>query len=181
MKWNAPNLLTLLRIFLIPVFIIIYLTNIPDWNIYAAIIFILAAITDWLDGFLARRNNQVSNFGKLWDPTADKLLVLAALLVLMDWGKVSFIVVLIIVARELIIGAFRAMAAAKGIVIAADKSGKFKTAVQFIAIVLLLLNNWFFAFLPFDLGLVLIWISAAISVYSCIGYFVKNKGIMADE
>ena len=104
MKWNAPNVLTLFRMILIPFFILFYFTDLPDWNIYAAIIFIVAAITDWLDGFLARRNNQVTNFGKLWDPIADKLLVLAALLLLMAWGKVGFIAVLILEARELIKG-----------------------------------------------------------------------------
>ena len=106
MKWNAPNVLTLFRMILIPFFILFYFTDLPDWNIYAAIIFIVASITDWLDGFLARRNNQVTNFGKLWDPIADKLLVLAALLLLMAWGKVGFIAVLILEARELIIGEY---------------------------------------------------------------------------
>ena len=100
-----------------------YFTGLPHWNIWAAIIFIVAAVTDWLDGFLARKNNQVSNFGKLWDPIADKLLVLAALLLLMDWGKVGFIAVLILEARELLIGGMRSVAASKGVVIAADKSG----------------------------------------------------------
>ncbi|MEG0914688.1 MAG: CDP-alcohol phosphatidyltransferase family protein, partial [Christensenellaceae bacterium] len=97
MKWNAPNIITICRIILIPVFIAFYFTKMPDWNIWAAIIFIVAAFTDWLDGYLARKHNQISDFGKLWDPIADKLLVLAALLLLMDWGNVGFIVVLIIV------------------------------------------------------------------------------------
>ncbi len=181
MKWNAPNVLTLLRILLIPVFVIIYFTNIPDWNVVAAIIFIVAAITDWLDGYLARKYDLVSNFGKLWDPIADKLLVLAALLVIMDWGKIGLVVVLIIVARELIIGGLRSTAASKGVVIAADKSGKLKTVVQFVAIILLLLNNWPFTFVPVDLGLILIWVSVALSIYSCIEYFVKNAEIVTDK
>ncbi|MEF9864484.1 MAG: CDP-diacylglycerol--glycerol-3-phosphate 3-phosphatidyltransferase [Christensenellaceae bacterium] len=152
----------------------------PDWNIWAAIIFIVAAFTDWLDGYLARKHNQISDFGKLWDPIADKLLVLAALLLLMDWGKVGFIVVLIIVSRELIIGGVRAVAASKGVVIAADKSGKLKTVVQFVAIILLMLNDWPFAFENVSVGYILIWISAALSVYSCIEYIVKNKKLLSD-
>ncbi|MEA4852711.1 MAG: CDP-diacylglycerol--glycerol-3-phosphate 3-phosphatidyltransferase [Christensenella sp.] len=180
MKWNAPNILTLIRMILIPFFILFYFLDIPNWNIYAAVIFIVAAFTDWLDGFLARRNNQVSNFGKLWDPIADKLLVLAALLLLMDWGKVGFVVVLIIEARELIIGGIRSLAASKGVVIAADKSGKLKTVVQFIAIILLLLNDWPFMFVPVSIGYILIWVSAGLSVYSCIEYFVKNRKLLTD-
>lgn len=180
MKWNAPNILTLVRMILIPFFVLFYFIDVPNWNIYAAIIFIVAAFTDWLDGFLARRNNQVSDFGKLWDPIADKLLVLAALLLLMDWGKVGLIPVLIIEARELIIGGFRSLAASKGIVIAADKSGKLKTVVQFVAIIILLLNDWPFTFVPVSVGLILIWISAALAIYSCIEYMVKNSQVLKD-
>lgn len=180
MKWNAPNILTIIRIILIPFFVLFYFTNLPYWNIWSAIIFIVAAATDWLDGYLARKNNQVSNFGKLWDPIADKLLVLAALLLLMDWGRVGFIAVLILEARELLIGGMRSVAASKGVVIAADKSGKLKTVVQFIAIILLLLNDWPFMFVSVSIGTVLIWVSVALSVYSCIEYFVKNRSVFAD-
>ncbi|MEG1859084.1 MAG: CDP-diacylglycerol--glycerol-3-phosphate 3-phosphatidyltransferase [Christensenellaceae bacterium] len=180
MKWNAPNIITICRIILIPVFIAFYFIKMPAWNIWASIIFIVAAFKVWLDGYLARKHNQISDFGKLWDPIADKLLVLAALLLLMDWGKVGFIVVLIIVSRELIIGGVRAVAASKGVVIAADKSGKLKTVVQFVAIILLMLNDWPFAFENVSVGYILIWISAALSVYSCIEYIVKNKKLLSD-
>ncbi|MBC5647213.1 CDP-diacylglycerol--glycerol-3-phosphate 3-phosphatidyltransferase [Christensenella tenuis] len=180
MKWNVPNILTLIRMILIPFFVLFYFTDLPHWNIWSAIIFIVAAVTDWLDGYLARKNNQVSNFGKLWDPIADKLLVLAALLLLMDWGKVGFIAVLILEARELLIGGMRSVAASKGVVIAADKSGKLKTVVQFIAIILLLLNDWPFMFVPVSIGTILIWVSVVLSVYSCIEYFVKNRSVFTD-
>lgn len=177
MKWTLPNILTLIRIFLVPVFVLCYWLPTPDWNIYAAVVFIAAAVTDWADGFLARRWNQVSTFGKLWDPAADKLLVTAALLMLMQWGKIGFVVVLILIGRELLIGAVRQVAASKGVVMAADKSGKLKAVVQYVAIVVLLLNNWPFVFTTFDVGLCLIWISAVLSVYSCIEYMVKNKAV----
>lgn len=181
MKWTVPNILTMLRIFLVPVFVLWYFLPVPAWNIWAAVTFIAAAATDWLDGYLARKNNQVSTFGKLWDPTADKLLVTAALLVLMDWGKIGAVVVLILIGRELLIGAVRQVAASKGIIMAADKSGKLKTVVQFAAIVILLLNNWPFLFTTFDVGLFLIWVSAVLSVYSCIEYMVKNKAVFNDD
>lgn len=181
MKWNAPNILTLIRIFLIPVFIAFYYLPVENWNVWAAVVFIVAAVTDWADGYLARRNNQVTTFGKLWDPTADKLLVTAALLMLMDMGKIGIIVTLILIGRELLIGAVRQVAASKGVIMAADKSGKLKTVVQMIAIVVLLLNNWPFTFTSFDVGLLLIWISAALSVYSCIEYMVKNKAVFDGE
>ncbi len=180
MTWNAPNILTLMRIVLIPVFVIFFALGIPNWNIWAAIIFIAAAITDWLDGYLARKFDQVSNFGKLWDPVADKLLVLAALLVLMAWGKIGYLIVLVLVAREFIISGLRASAAAKGVVIAADKSGKLKTVVQFVAIILLLLEGWPFVGSPVDIGQVLIWVSVALSIYSCIEYFVRNGKLLKD-
>lgn len=180
MKLNAPNVLTLIRMLVIPVFVLMYFSGLEYWNIIAAVIFIAAAITDWLDGYLARRNNQITNFGKLWDPIADKLLVLAALFVLLAWGRVWFVVILILESRELIMGGVRALAASKGVVIAADKTGKLKTVFQFIAIILLLLEDWPFAFLPFSLGTVLIWVSAALSVLSCIEYFVKNRELLKD-
>lgn len=181
MTWNIPNALTLIRIFLIPIFVIIYFTNIPNWNIYADIIFIGASITDWLDGYLARKFKQVSNFGKLWDPTADKLLVLAALLILMDWGKIGVVVTLILLSREFLIGALRQIAAAKGVVIAADKAGKIKTITQMAAIILILFQNWPFGPNTGLIGIILIWISAAISIYSCINYFVKNSALISDR
>lgn len=181
MTWNIPNTLTLIRIFLIPIFVIIYLLNIPNWNIYADIIFIGASLTDMLDGYLARKLNQVSNFGKLWDPAADKLLVLAALLVLMDWGKIGVIVTVILLAREFLIGALRQVAASKGVVIAADKAGKIKTITQMAAIILILFQNWPFGSYTETIGIVLIWISAVISIYSCINYFVKNSALISDR
>lgn len=181
MKWNLPNVLTMIRIFLIPVFVLFYFLPVDGWNIWAAVIFVAAAVTDWADGYLARRNNQVTTFGKLWDPTADKLLVAAALLMLMDWGKIGMVVTLILIGRELLIGAVRQVAASKGVIMAADKSGKLKTVVQFVAIVILLLNNWPFTFTTFDVGLFLIWVSAALSIYSCAEYMVKNKAVFQDD
>ena len=117
MKWNVPNILTLLRIVLIPLFVAFRYMPLVNWNVWAAVIFIAAAVTDWADGYLARRWNQVTTFGKLWDPTADKLLVTAALLMLMDLQKIGMIVTLILIGRELLIGAVRQVAASKGVIL----------------------------------------------------------------
>ena len=180
---NVPNALTLVRIILIPVFVLFYVFQIPDWNLWAAIVFIAASVTDLLDGYLARKWNQITDFGKLMDPMADKLLVLAALLILQDWSIIPFWVTLVLLAREFIISAFRMIAVSKGKVIAADMSGKLKTVCQMVALALLLLNGWFFGMFGiawFDnmLGMILIYISVALSVISCILYFKKNKGVL---
>ena len=177
MKWTLPNVLTLIRILLVPVFVLCYFLPVPAWNVWAAVIFVAAAVTDWADGFLARRWNQVSTFGKLWDPAADKLLVTAALLMLMQWGKCDFVVVLILIGRELLIGAVRQVAASRGVIMAADKSGKLKAVVQYVAVVIMLLEDWPFTFTTFNVGLCLLWFSAGLAVYSCAEYMVKNKAV----
>ena len=183
---NVPNTLTIFRIILIPVFVLFYAFQIPDWNLWAAVVFIVASLTDMLDGYLARKWNQVTDFGKLMDPMADKLLVLSALLILQDCGLVYFWVVLVLLAREFIISAFRLIAVSKGIVIAADTLGKLKTVSQMVALALLLLNGWFFGIFGIGwmdhlLGSILIYISVVLSVLSCISYFVKNKGVIGPE
>ena len=136
---NLPNKLTMGRIFAIPVFIVVFLMG---YRYVATVIFILAAITDMLDGKIARKYNLVTNFGKLMDPLADKLLVMSALICLAQIGDVPGWMVIIILGREFIITGMRQVAAAQGIVIAAGTTGKIKTITQMIAIPLLLLNNW---------------------------------------
>lgn len=188
---NIPNILTIIRVALIPVFISFYFIGMPYWYAWAALVFVVASFTDWLDGYLARKWNQVSTFGKFMDPIADKLLVLAALLLLLVWGKlgegyglfngIGLLTVLILLAREFIISGFRLVAASKGVVIAADKSGKLKTAVQMIAIILLLFNGILFGEAGVILGLALIYASVVLSVYSCVEYIVKNKKVFKES
>lgn len=136
------------RILAIPVFIVVFLMG---YNYAAAVIFILAALTDMLDGHIARKYNLVTNFGKLMDPLADKLLVMSALLCLVQVGDVAGWMVIVILGREFIITGMRQVAAAQGIVIAAGTTGKIKTITQMIAIPLLLLENWPFSMLSFEL------------------------------
>ena len=138
---NLPNLLTLVRILMIPVFIILFVNPTPDQSLAAAVIFTLAAATDWLDGYIARRTGQVTTLGKLLDPIADKLLVLSALILLMNVDRVSAVVVLLIIAREVAVTGIRAIAAGEGMIIAAETTGKYKMALQVIGIILLILEG----------------------------------------
>ena len=172
---NLPNKLTLLRIILIPIFVVIYYIGFTGWNYCAAAIFIIAAITDMIDGKIARKTGQVTDFGKFADPIADKLLVMSALLILMEWGKVSAWIAIILLAREFIISGFRLVAAGKGTVIAAGITGKIKTVVQIVALSVLLFDDPIQKWTGIPLGMILLYISAALSVWSCIEYIVKNR------
>ncbi len=172
---NLPNKLTLLRIILIPIFVVIYYIGFTGWNYWAAAIFIIAAITDMIDGKIARKTCQVTDFGKFADPIADKLLVMSALLILMEWGKVSAWIAIILLAREFIISGFRLVAAGKGTVIAAGITGKIKTVVQIVALSVLLFDDPIQKWTGIPLGMILLYISAALSVWSCIEYIVKNR------
>ena len=138
---NLPNLLTLVRILLIPVFIALFITPTPDRSLSAAIVFVVAAVTDLLDGYIARRTGQVTKLGKLLDPIADKLLVLSALILLVNVDRVSALVAILVIAREVAVTGIRAIAAGEGLIIAAETTGKYKMALQVVAIVLLILEG----------------------------------------
>ncbi len=175
---NLPNKLTMGRIFAIPVFIVVFLM---DYRIAAAVIFILAAVTDMLDGHIARKHNLVTNFGKLMDPLADKLLVMSALICMVEVGDVAGWMVVVILGREFIITGMRQVAAAQGIVIAAGTTGKIKTITQMIAIPLLILENWPFTALgipvPFDQ--IFLWIALVMTIVSGAEYIMKNKQLFS--
>ena len=175
---NLPNKLTMGRIFAIPVFIVIFLM---DYRYAAAVVFILAALTDMLDGHIARKRNLVTNFGKLMDPLADKLLVMSALICLAQVGDVAGWMVIVILGREFIITGMRQVAAAQGIVIAAGTTGKIKTITQMIAIPLLILENWPFGMLGFNLPMdvIFLWIALIMTVVSGAEYIVKNKQLFS--
>lgn len=138
---NLPNVLTVARILLIPVFVVLFVTPTPDRSLAAAAVFVIAALTDLLDGYLARRRGQVTKLGRLLDPIADKLLVLSALIVLVQVDRVSALVAILIIAREVAVTGIRAIAAGEGIIISAEATGKYKMALQVIAIVLLILEG----------------------------------------
>lgn len=180
---NIANKLTIARIALVPVFIVFFYIDIAYWNYYAALVFVIAALTDLFDGQLARKHNMVTNFGKLADPIADKLLVCSALILLCERGWVHGAFVIILVGREFIVSGFRLVAAAEGKVLAADNLGKAKTVVQIVAVVAVLLRegiflNTFFEAWIIGIAIILIWASVVLSVVSCISYFVKNKEVL---
>lgn len=176
---TLPNQLTMLRVALIPVFLWV-LFNVPDPNnrYYAVAIFIIASLTDFLDGYLARKMNLVSNFGKFVDPLADKLLVMSALIAMVWLEDLSPLVVIIILAREFTITGFRTLAVECNIVISASWWGKIKTTVQMIMIVVVLLK------LPFEFMLsierFLIVLSVFLTIVSGVDYIVKNKQVFMD-
>jgi CDP-diacylglycerol--glycerol-3-phosphate 3-phosphatidyltransferase len=184
---NIANRLTIARIILVPVFIVFFYLGNPSgawiWNILAAVVFVAAALTDLFDGRLARKRGIVTSFGKLTDPIADKLLVCSALILLAERGWVWGVLVIIMVGREFIISGFRLIAAAEGLVLAADTLGKLKTVVQIVAIVMVLLRQGAFAQTFFEtplfwIGEVLIWASMVLSVWSCVNYFVNNRAVL---
>lgn len=189
---NLPNKLTILRLLLIPVFTAVYfVVQIPFNFLIAAIIFVLAAATDFLDGHIARKYNLVTNLGKFLDPIADKVLVSTALIIMLvpvgDVLIVPFygaIAVAIILARELVVSGFRMVAASKGAVIAADKSGKIKTFVQDVAIAVLLVGA---QFMPAQyslinvIGLVLLAIATVLTIVSGVECIVKNRAVLKDN
>ena len=161
---------------LVPIFMVVYMTQtIPFHMAIAAAIFIIASLTDWLDGYLARKHAIVTNFGKFMDPLADKLLVTGALLCLMERDIVSFWVVMIIITREFIVSGLRLVAVTKGIVIAAGKLGKLKTVTQLIAIIAAILS------LPSPVVDTLIYLCAFLTVLSGVDYLWQNRKVFLEE
>ena len=169
---NLPNKLTLLRIIMIPVFVVLLYLDFPFNNLVALAVFILASITDTLDGYIARKYNLITDFGKFMDPIADKLLVTAAMLVFVDWHMMPAWVVIVGVAREFIVSALRLVAANNGRVIAAGWSGKVKTASTMVCICIMLLG------LPQWVNAVCSAVILVTTAYSGIEYLVKNKDVL---
>lgn len=188
---NLPNKLTILRMLIIPIIVVIYIlrNTIGDVTlIVMGVLFVIASVTDFFDGYLARKRDQVTTFGKFMDPLADKLLVLGTLLMLADYYAVYYLgsitmwmpfwVVLIILARELIVTSIRLVAVGEGIILHASKWGKYKTAFTMITIV------YYFFIMPLNIpvinliGIGLVMISVLLTIGSGADYFIKNKGII---
>lgn len=175
---NLANKLTLVRIILVPVFMFVLLTKIRYGEFIAAGIFILAAITDGLDGYIARKHNQVTRLGKLMDPLADKLLVTAALVALVEMRLLASWVAFIIIGREFLVTGIRAIAAAEGIVISASKLGKYKTVTQIIAIVATMINNYPFALVDFPFQSIAMVVAVFFTIVSGVDYFMKASPLI---
>ena len=175
---NLPNKLTTFRVILIPFFVFFLLAPYFEGygNYIALVIFIVASLTDFLDGKIARKYNLVTNFGKFMDPLADKLLVCSALICLIALDRIPAWIVIVIISREFIISGFRLIAAENGVVIAANYWGKFKTVSQMIMIILLLIDLGG----VFDiLEQIFIWLSLALTVISLITYIWQNKNVLS--
>ncbi|MBC1521051.1 CDP-diacylglycerol--glycerol-3-phosphate 3-phosphatidyltransferase [Listeria aquatica] len=186
---NLPNKLTVARIILIPIFVILCVapfhlgelywlgSAIPVTSFIATIIFIVAALTDWFDGHLARKYNLITNFGKFADPMADKLLVTAAFIILVEMNIAPAWVIILIISRELAVTGLRLLLVEGGEVLAAGQLGKIKTFTQMIAIPLLFLNNFPFAWTGIRVDLIFLYVCAFFAVWSGIDYFYKNRGV----
>ena len=175
---NTPNKLTIARMIIVPFLVIFLLTG---WggeaNRYISLtLFVVASVTDWFDGYLARKNNLVTNFGKFMDPLADKLLVCSAMICMIDLKRLPAWFVIIIIAREFIISGFRLIAAENGIVIAANYWGKFKTVSQMIMIILLILH---FDGIFVILEQIFMWLSLALTIISLITYIWQNRTVLS--
>lgn len=187
---NLPNKLTVIRIILIPVFMLVVLAPL-DWGeltvlgstievtqLVGTIIFIVASLTDWLDGQIARKRNLVTNFGKFADPLADKLLVATAMIVLVEQNLAPSWVVAVIIMRELAVTGLRLLLVEQGgTVLAAAWPGKIKTNTQMFAIIFLMLNDFPLGFLPFSIGTVMLYICLFFTIYSGADYFIKNSQV----
>lgn len=195
---NLPNKLTITRLVLVPIFVIVYLFPYDQFNInlltlnvlstkltivdvLSFLIFCIASITDYLDGYLARKNNLVTTFGKFIDPIADKLIVNTSILLLASINEISIIVPIIMISRDIIVDAIRLVASQKNVVLAASMLGKAKTMTQMIAICILLLKNVIFAYFGIPMDQIMIWIATAISLISGIDYFMKNKDYILES
>jgi len=178
---NLPNKLTLLRILLIPVFVIIMMLDFTNHYLMACLIFIIASITDALDGHIARKNNLVTDFGKFMDPLADKLLVISALICMIESNLVAGWMVIIIVARELTVSILRAIAAADGKVISASGGGKIKTISQMLAIIILLLGANIDNSMLLQVGTIFMLIATMLTLYSGADYLYKNKELFMNS
>lgn len=176
---NLPNKLTTLRVIMIPFFVAALLYDggaNQNMRYVAAALFIIASLTDMLDGKIARKYNLVTNFGKFMDPLADKLLVCSALICMIELNELPAWMVIIIISREFIISGFRLVASDNGVVIAASYWGKFKTTFQMIGVVLLIFNIPALS----TLTTIIVWIALALTVISLVDYIVKNVGVLTE-
>lgn len=177
---NTANKITIVRILLVPIFMITLLSDFKYTNIIALVIFILASATDGIDGYIARKYNQITNFGKFIDPLADKLLVTSAILIFVEWGQMPAWAAMLVIAREFAVTGLRLVAANSGVVIAAGWSGKIKTVCSIVAICVMMLPVHSYVLL--GTGFTVDWLCVIVIVvttlWSGIEYFVKNSKVL---
>lgn len=195
---NLPNKLTVTRVMLVPFLILIYMfpyesfgitlpvyhilkTSIPLVNIIILIVFIVASLTDYFDGQIARKKKMITTFGKFADPIADKLLVNTIFLLLAGDGRISIIIPIIMISRDTIVDAIRLVAASKQVVIAARMLGKLKTVTQMVSLCILLVCNFPFSYFSIPVDQISVWIACFVSVLSGIDYFMMNKDMLMES
>lgn len=190
---NLPNKITVLRVLLIPIFIIFMIVDfgmgdlsfggvtISIERFIGTLIFIIASMTDWLDGYLARKHNLVTNMGKFLDPLADKLLVSAAFIILVEMHLAASWIVIVIISREFAVTGLRLLLAGEGEVVAANNLGKIKTVAQLLAIILLLFDNAFFTLANIPAGDITLYIALIFTIWSGADYFYKNRHVLLDS
>lgn len=193
MTMNLPNKITISRIFLIPFFILILTlpldwgtweiggTTLPITHFVAAMLFLVASLTDWLDGYIARKHNLITNMGKFLDPLADKLLVSAAFILLVELDLAPAWIVIVIISREFAVTGLRLVASGEGIVLAASNMGKLKTVSQILAIALLMLHNYPFSYWNIPVDIIVLYIAFILTTWSGIDYFIRNWHVMRDS
>lgn len=171
---NLPNRLSLARILLIPLFMLIASLKYPYADFLAVIVFIIGAATDGLDGYLARRNNQITTLGKFMDPLADKILISAALITLVEMDRLSGWIAVIIISREFAVTGLRAIAAAEGVILSASKLGKIKTVTQIVAIVAAFIDNYVYHFIHLPLAGLIMASAVFFTLWSGGDYFLQT-------
>ena len=177
--WNLPNLLSLFRILLVPILVVVLLTEFDGSAFIGLGLFLLAALTDFLDGYIARRRQQVTNLGKLLDPAADKILTSAAFISLVGLGLADAWLVVVIVSREFIVSGLRSVAASQNKVLAASASGKVKTVTQIVAISLLIIKDQLGEFQI--LAPLSLWVAVVVTIYSGVEYLARNAHVLLEE
>ena len=175
---NLANKITLLRILMIPIFMGLMLVEFPYHMEAALAVFLTASLTDKLDGYLARKYNMITDFGKFMDPLADKLLVTGAFVVLIQLGRIEAWIVFVILAREFAVTGLRSLAAAQNVIIAASSFGKIKTVVQIVAISILLLGNFPFSLVKLPMDIIAVYTALIVTILSGLDYFGKNMQVL---
>jgi CDP-diacylglycerol--glycerol-3-phosphate 3-phosphatidyltransferase len=190
---NLPNKITVSRILLIPIFMLFMLvdfnfgtvtllnTDIQTSHLIGGLIFIIASITDWLDGYIARKYELITYMGKFLDPLADKLLVSAAFIILVELGSAPSWIIIVIISREFAVTGLRLILAGGGEVVAANQLGKIKTVTQIIAIISLLFNNIYFESIGVPFGTIMLYIALFFTVWSGVDYFYKNRRVLLES
>lgn len=184
LKMNTANKITIFRIILVPIFMCLMLIDSTACRMWALVVFIVASLSDWADGYIARRFNQISNFGKFMDPIADKMLTTSAFLALLEVGRITWlgsVAIMLILAREFMVSGLRMLASSEGKVIAASMFGKIKTVAQMITIIaaIVMMNEkWFIQEPAVLITNILVWISTAFTVLSGIDYMWKNRSVL---